>query len=61
LSAPGPLQSSRASAGICPSLTLCAGRLAFNGQQRRPHNMQTAAEILTVLLIFATGFLLLAL
>jgi hypothetical protein len=42
-------------------LTLRAGRLAFNGQQRRPPNMQTAAEILTVLLIFATGFLLLAL
>jgi hypothetical protein len=35
--------------------------LAFNGQQRRPPNMQALAEILVVLLIFATGFLLLAL
>jgi hypothetical protein len=42
-------------------LTLRAGRLAFNGQQRRPPNMQTLAEILTVGLIFACGFLLLAL
>jgi hypothetical protein len=31
------------------------------GSTRKLPNMQTAAEILTVLLIFATGFLLLAL
>jgi hypothetical protein len=61
LSAPGLSPSKWALAGICPSLTPRVGRLAFNGQQRRPPNMQTAAEILTVLLIFATSFLLLAL